>query len=88
MAVQPLAVATSGYLDSPLSAAVSGYLYLGDVPAPPPPPAQGGGGGKGGLQHPKYYTYTPEQVDVLKSQLLNEDDEILAIVMAAVDILQ
>jgi len=87
MAVQPLAVATSGYLDSPLSVAVSGYLYLGDVPPTPTPPT-GGGGGKGGLQHPKYYTYTPEQVDMLRSQLLNEDDEILAIVMAAVDTLQ
>lgn len=85
MAVIPLDVATDGYLNSPLSVAVDGYLSLGEAPTPPP---TGGGGGKGGLQHPKYYTYTPEQVDMLKSQLLNEDDEILAIVMAAVDILQ
>jgi hypothetical protein len=86
MAVIPLAVATDGYLDSPLSVAVDGYLTLGEIPPVVTPP--GGGGGKGGLQHPKYYTYTPEQVDMLKAQLLNEDDEILAIVMAAVDILQ
>ena len=85
MPVIPLDVATDGYLNSPLSVAVDGYLSLGEAPTPPP---TGGGGGKGGLQHPKYYTYTPEQVDMLKSQLLNEDDEILAIVMAAVDTLQ
>jgi hypothetical protein len=88
MAVQPLAVATSGYLDSPLSVAVSGYLYLGEVPTPPPVQGGGGGKGRGAFQDPREYDSTPHKLAALRAQLLNEDDEILTIVMAAVETLQ
>lgn len=86
--ISPLNIATQGLLDSPLAvAAVRGHLIIGVV-VPPTIPGGGGGGKKGGLQHPREYTYTPKKVDLLRAQLLNEDDEILAIIMAAIDTLQ
>lgn len=87
--ISPIAIATQGLLNSPLSvAAVRGHLTIGFIP--PVPEDDGGGGGKrrGALQDPREYTYTPEKVDMLRAQLLNEDDEILTIVMAAVETLQ
>lgn len=87
--ISPITVATQGLLNSPLSvAAVRGHLIVGDLPAPP---VVGGGGGKGkgsAFQHPREYDITPHKLAALRAQLLNEDDEILTIVMAAVDTLQ
>ena len=86
--ISPITVATQGLLNSPLSvAAVRGHLIIGDLPAAP---AVGGGGGKGrgAFQHPREYDITPHRLAALRAQILNEDDEILTIVMAAVDILQ
>lgn len=84
MAVSPIDVATDGYLNSPLSVAADGYLTLFTVVTKP----KGGGGQKGGLQHPRTYTVTPDQIDDLRAQLEREDEEIIAIVMAAMEVLQ
>lgn len=84
MAVSPIDVATDGYLNSPLSAAADGYLTLFTVVTKKP----GGGGQKGGLQSTKHYTVTPDQIDDLRAQLEREDEEIIAIVMAAMEVLQ
>ena len=54
--INPLKVATSGYLKRTTKAvliiAVSGYLNFGGAPPPPPTPSSGGGGGGG--HHRKY----------------------------------
>lgn len=88
MPVSPIDVATDGYLNSPLSVAVDGYLTVTLQPVPEVP---GGGGGKGklrGLEPPKYYTVTPQRLDDLQAQLEREDDEILTIVMVAMEVIQ
>lgn len=83
--ISPINIATQGLLNSPLAvAAVRGHLIIGDIDVPVP----GGGGGKGGLEHPRYYTMTPQKLDNLKNQLLNEDDEILAIIQAIMEVIQ
>jgi len=84
MAISPKDVATSGYLNSPLSVGSEGYLTLFTVVTNPTP----GGGGVGGLQHPKYYTVTPEKLDDLRAQLAREEEEIIAIIMVAMEVLQ
>jgi hypothetical protein len=83
MAISPVDVATSGYLNSPLSAASDGYLTLFTVVTKPK-----GGGGTGGLQDPRYYTITPEKLDELRAQLEREEEEIIAIIMVAMEVLQ
>ena len=84
MAISPIDIATQGLLNSPLSvAAVRGRLTIPTTPISPP-----GGGGKGGLQSPKLYTVTPEKLDNLRAQLERDDEEILAIILAALDIIQ
>lgn len=87
--ISPINLSTQGLLNSPLAvAAIRGRLIIlveeaEDV---------GGGSSKRrtGLEDPRNYTYrvTPEQLDKLKAQLEREDDEILAIVMAAMEVLQ
>ena len=84
MAISPVDVATDGYLNSPLSAAVNGYLTLFTVVVK----KKGGGGQKGGLQDPRTYTVTPDKIDGLLQKLQEEDQEIVAIVMAAMEVLQ
>ena len=86
--ISPITIATQGLLNSPLSvAAVRGHLIIGELPSTQVP---GGGGGKrrSGLQNPIEYDITPRKLAALRAQLLNEDDEILTIVMAAVEVLQ
>lgn len=84
MAVIPLDVATRGLLDSPLSVSVDGYLSLGGAPVPPPKPPPGGGGRpvRGTWEHPYH------KLERLQAQLEREDEEILAIIMAALKVLQ
>lgn len=85
--ISPINVATQGLLNSPLAvAAVRGHLIIGEFEIPVTP--GGGSSGKKGLQHPREYDITPRKLAALRAQLLNEDDEILAIVMASMEILQ
>jgi len=84
MAISPIDIATDGYLNSPLAVAADGYLTLFTVSTV----KKGGGGQKGGLQHPRNYTVTPDQLDDLRAQLEREDEEIIAIVMAAMEVIQ
>lgn len=87
--ISPINLATQGLLNSPLAvAAIRGRLII-----PIEEEVVLGGGGKSrrtGLEDPRNYTYrvTPEEFDKLKAQLEREDDEILAIVMAAMEVLQ
>ena len=86
--ISPITIATQGLLNSPLSvAAVRGHLIIGDLPVVVVP-GGGGGKGRGAFQDPREYDITPHKLALLRAQLLNEDDEILAIVMAAMDTLQ
>lgn len=86
MPVSPIDVATQGLLNSPLSvAAVRGRLTIFTTGVTPP----GGGGKAGGLQHPRYYTVTPEKLRALELQLeRQEEDEILAILVAIMEVIQ
>ena len=69
--ISPIDVATSGYLNSPLSAAADGYLTLGTVPLP------GGGGGiiSGRGRRP---------IHVPPTQFNQDDEDFLYIVIQAV----
>lgn len=81
--ISPINIATQGLLNSPLAvAAVRGRLII--------PVSLPGGSSKGlgGLEHPKYYTVTPEKLEDIRIQLEREDDEILAVIMAAMEVLQ
>lgn len=77
MAIIPLDVATRGYLDSPLSVSVDGYLSLGGAPTPP-----GGGLGWGALGGRPWTHPLVERDRRLKKQAKREDEEILAVIMA------
>ena len=89
MAISPIDIATDGYLNSPLAVAADGYLTVFTVsPFEGDGGKKGGGGQKGGLQHPRHYTVTPDQLDDLRAQLEREDEEIIAIVMAAMEVIQ
>jgi hypothetical protein len=82
--VSPITLATQGVLDSPLAvAAARGHLTFFTVVTQP-----GGGGQKGGLQGTKHYTVTADKLDDLRAQLKREDEEIIAIVMAAMEVIQ
>lgn len=75
MAISPIAIATHGLLNSPLSvAAVRGHLTIDDDDVVSP--ARGGGGSPILLPYAK-----------LQRQLKREDEEILAIIIAATEIL-
>ena len=82
--ISPITVATQGLLNSPLSvAAVRGHLSI--------LVAKGGGSsakGKRAWQEPHEYDVTPRKLAALRAQLLNEDDEIITIVMTAMEVLQ
>jgi hypothetical protein len=47
----------------------------------------GGGGRSSGLQHPKYYTVKPEDLDALRAKIEKDDEEIIAIIMSALEVL-
>jgi len=83
--ISPIAIATHGLLNSPLSvAAVRGHLIIddGDVPIPPID-IRNPGGDSSGVRWKSPYVIQDE----LRAQLEREDEEILAIIMAAVRIL-
>ena len=69
MAISPIAIGTEGYLNSPLSVSVLGYLTISIEEAE----LRGGDSSKPRLLMPD------ERLD---RQLKREDDEILAIIMA------
>jgi hypothetical protein len=74
MAISPIAIATHGLLNSPLSvAAVRGHLTIDDDDVVSP--ARGGGS-------PILLPYAK-----LQRQLKREDEEILAIIIAATELL-
>lgn len=75
MAISPIAIATHGMLNSPLSvAAVRGHLTIGELEAI----QRGGDSSKPRLLMPD------ERLD---RQLKREDDEILAIIIAATEVM-
>jgi hypothetical protein len=84
MALVPLDIATIGYLDSPLSVAVDGYLSLGQGSV--------GGGGWGSGRRRRYpplerwkspIVELDELQSLLELQVEREDEEIIAIILAA-----
>lgn len=82
MAINPLKVATAGYLKRTTKAvlviAVSGYLNFGSTPPIPPTPPSGGGGGGGGYTG-RHYNNEKEQREQ-RERIAIEDSEIVAIV--------
>lgn len=80
MAISPIAIATHGLLNSPLSvSAIRGRLTIvseaGEViPGP-------GGGMHGTWEHPFL------RMERMRDQILREDEEILAIIMAAMRVI-
>lgn len=86
--VSPINVATQGLLNSPLAvSAIRGRLII-LVEEEPEKPGGGSSKKRTGLEDPRLYTVTPEKLNTLRAQLEREDDEILAIVMAAMEVLQ
>ena len=84
--ISPINVATQGLLNSPVGvAAVRGHLIIGDIVIPP---KLGGGGKKGGLQGVKEYDITPRKLAALKAKLQNEDEEIISIITAVMEVIQ
>lgn len=81
MAIVPLDVVTRGLLDSPLSVSADGYLSLGGAP-----PAPGGGLGWGFLGGKPWTHPLVERDERLKEQAQREDEEILAVIMAFMEI--
>lgn len=76
MAISPITIATQGLLNSPLSvAAVRGRLRIETGPPVPTPPG-GGGPFVGTWVHP----YVLQEQ--LREQIEREDEEILAVIMA------
>lgn len=77
--ISPLAVATGGWLaKAPLPIASDGYLFLaGDVEPPEPGPSKRYAADPGGWEAKARW-----------EQILREDDEILAIIMAATRMIQ
>jgi hypothetical protein len=92
VAISPAAIATEGFLDSPLSVSVIGHLTLGGET---PPSVGGGGGGRRPWYRPgrlERYKSPIVALDELKEQLrsrrLREDEEIVAIILAAVRVIE
>jgi hypothetical protein len=82
MAISPITIATQGVLNSPLAvAAVRGHLTLGVIP-PTVKPGSGSSFVRGTWKHP--YVLQEER----RQQILMEDDEIMAIIIAAMRYLQ
>lgn len=81
MAISPITIATQGTLNSPLAvAAVRGHLTTGAIIAPP----KGGGlgwGAYGRWKHPQL------ERDELMQQIQREDDEIITIIAAFMEIM-
>ena len=81
MAISPITVATQGLLNSPLAvAAVRGRLRIegGEIPVTP------GGGGVSGM--PGQWVHPYVRQEQLRDQIEREDEEILAIIMAFLEI--
>lgn len=80
--INPLKVATSGYLKrtskAALIIAVAGYLNFGGTPIPPNPPSGGGGGGSYKRVSSKYDNRKEQKQREEKIRI--EDSEIIAIV--------
>jgi len=75
--ISPLAIATHGLLNSPLSvAAIRGHLVI-EVIIPPEDDVRRGGSSDLPLAH-----------TVVLARIQREDNEILAIIMASVDLLE
>lgn len=87
--ISPLTIATQGLLNSPLAvAAVRGHLSI-DVAPPATKPGGGGSKGKRGLQDPREYTVTPKKLkDMKEGQVKREEEEIVAVVVAVMDVIQ
>ena len=84
--ISPITIATHGLLNSPLSvSAVRGHLIIETEPEPEKP---GGGNSKNGLHDPREYTVTPGKLKDLKGQLGREDEEILSVIVAVMDVIQ
>jgi len=84
MAISPITIATHGLLNSPLSvAAIRGRLR---IEAAAPPTGPGGGGHMGGVRGEWVHPFVLKEQ--LWEQILREEDEILAIIMAAVRIIR
>lgn len=82
--INPLAVATGGWLaKAPLPIASSGYLFLAGDVEPPDPTLKRYAADPGGWE-----AETPWKDTFLGRQILREDDEILAIIMAATRVIQ
>lgn len=84
--ISPINLATQGLLNSPLAvAAVRGHLIIGEIVIPPKP---GGGGPKGGLQGVKEYDITPKKLAELRARINDEDEEIISIITAVMEVIQ
>ena len=82
MAISPITIATQGLLDSPLAvAAIRGHLRADAGPVAPPTP---GGGGVSGMPGQWEHPYVLKER--LRDQIEREDEEILAIIMAFMEI--
>jgi hypothetical protein len=81
MAISPITIATQGLLNSPLSvAAVRGRLTIGDIPVPPTRPP----GGNSGTAATWISPYVLR--DRRRAQIEREDEEILAVIMAFMEL--
>lgn len=80
MAISPITIATQGLLNSPLSvAAVRGRLRIGTVPPVPPTPDRPPGGSSA-MAATWVHPYVLKEN--LRDQIEREDEEILAVIMA------
>lgn len=83
--ISPIDIATEGFLDSPLSVAARGMLTI---------EADTGYGkdrpfGGGGFEDPRRYTVTPQELERMRlAQQFREDEEILAIIAAFMEVIQ
>ena len=85
MAISPIAIATQGVLNSPLAvAAVRGHLTIEtDV-------TTGGGLGYGayGILPPDRWEHPQLEIDRIELQIEREEEEIMAIVVSAAELLK
>lgn len=87
MAINPLKVASAGYLKRQTKAvliiAVAGYLNFSGTPPIPPIPPSGGGGGGGSSR----YTWEQQEEDNNRERIKKNNEFIIEFLKTATDII-
>lgn len=92
MAINPLKVASAGYLKRTTKAvliiAVAGYLnFQGTPPIPPPTPSGGGGGGGSYAPSRSRYTYEQQEEDNRLERIKKDNEFIIEFLKTATNII-